>query len=454
MVASGKKYDIIEPGTGRLDRRIFVDQEVYDDEMEKIFGRAWNMVAHTSLIPNPHDFFLSYIGQDPVIVTRDADGEIHVLLNICRHRGNRLTRADDGNAKSFMCTYHGWNFNNDGRLSDVPGEQEAYYGELNKSELGLIEAKVDTYAGIIFATWDHDSPSLEAFLGDARWYLDTTFNYNEAGLIALGPQKWIENCNSKTPVDNCSDNYHLPFTHMAHTLARHEVMGSPIRSLKELLQEANQNHHVLVNGHGLTFTVVDEGEPSQSPSVIDARRLRGPAGPVAMDFEKLKEAEVERRLGTYRAKRLRLGNHSLFPNGVLGFRLALPRGPYKTEFWHFGMVEADAPEEVKRAYSIASGSNNGAAGLNEQDDMDNWGQVTHAGDSVIVRRTRAVVTMGTGHASRNEEWPGIVSDRYISENNQRGFYDRWMEFMNAESWADVPIEPITVRFEGTAGMQA
>ena len=172
-----------------------------------------------------------------------------------------------------------------------------------------------------------------------------------------------------------------------------------------------------------------------------------------MDFEKLKEAEVERCLGTYRAKRLRLGNHSLFPNGVLGFRLALPRGPYKTEFWHFGMVEADAPEEVKRAYSIASGSNNGAAGLNEQDDMDNWGQVTHAGDSVIVRRTRAVVTMGTGHASRNEEWPGIVSDRYISENNQRGFYDRWMEFMNAESWADVPIEPITVRFEGTAGMQ-
>ena len=111
---------------------------------------TWSRI--TSLIPNPHDFFLSYIGQDPVIVTRDADGEIHVLLNICRHRGNRLTRADDGNAKSFMCTYHGWNFNNDGRLSDVPGEQEAYYGELNKSELGLIEAKVDTYAGIIFAT--------------------------------------------------------------------------------------------------------------------------------------------------------------------------------------------------------------------------------------------------------------------------------------------------------------
>ena len=62
MVASAKKYDIIQPQTGKLDRRIFVDQDIYDDEMEKIFGRSWVMVAHTSLIPNPNDFFLSYVG--------------------------------------------------------------------------------------------------------------------------------------------------------------------------------------------------------------------------------------------------------------------------------------------------------------------------------------------------------------------------------------------------------
>ena len=86
-----------------------------------------------------------------------------------------------------MCTYHGWTFDLDGRLINVPGEQEAYYGELNKSELGLIEAKVDTYAGIIFATWDHEAPSLEAFLGDARWYLDTTFKLQRGGNGRTGP---------------------------------------------------------------------------------------------------------------------------------------------------------------------------------------------------------------------------------------------------------------------------
>ncbi len=452
MVATGKKYDIIEPETGKLDRSIFVDQEIYDEEMEKIFGRAWNMVAHTSLIPNVNDFFLSYIGQDPVIVTRDADDKVHVMLNMCRHRGNRLTRADDGNTKSFMCTYHGWTFDNDGRLTNVPGEQEAYYGELNKDDLCLIEAKVDTYAGIIFATWDHEAPSLEAYLGDARWYLDTTFNYNKAGLVALGPQKWIENCNWKTPVDNCSDNYHLPFTHMSQSLARHKITGAPIRDLPQLLKHPNQNHHALVNGHGLTFNVIEEGQDPPLRGQLDPRRLGANGQSLAFDFQKSKESEVERRLGSYRAKRLRMGNHSLFPNGVLGFRLALPRGPYRTEFWHFAMVEADAPEELRMARSAASAANNGAAGLNEQDDMDNWGQVTHAGDSFIGRRSRAVVAMGIGRAGRSEEWPGIVSDRYISENNQRGFYDRWMEFMNADSWADVHIDPITVKFEGTAGM--
>ena len=452
MVAPKKKYEIIDRETGKLDGRIFTDQEIYNEEMEKIFARAWIMVAHTSLIPSPNDFFLSYIGEDPVIVTRDSEGNLHVLLNKCNHRGNRVVRVDDGSAKSFMCTYHGWTYDNDGRLNYIPGEQEAYYGEINKAELGLIEARVDTYAGIIFATWDQDAPSLEAYLGDARWYLDTTFNHNEAGMIALGPQKWVENCNWKTPVDNCSDNYHGPFTHYSSSYARNQITDAAMNPLSQMLQEPNQSHHAFVNGHAVTFSVVEEGESPGIPGILDPRRLGTDHQDLATEFHKSKEAEIERRLGAYRARRVRMANHSIFPNGVLGFRLALPRGPYKTEFWHFGMVEADAPEELKRIRAVASSGNNGAAGLAEQDDMDNWGQVTHASDGVISRRYPGMVSMGVGHARRNEEWPGIVSERYISENNQRSYYDRWMEFMNAESWSDVHINPITVRFDGTAGM--
>jgi phenylpropionate dioxygenase-like ring-hydroxylating dioxygenase large terminal subunit len=167
-----QNYAIIDPTTGKLDRRIFSDQAVYDDEMEKIFGRSWLMIGHETLVPEPDDFFHTYMGEDPVILTRDGHGRLHALLNMCRHRGNRVVRCDDGNAKRFLCTYHGWTYRNEGTLEYVPGESEAYYGALDKPSLGLIKARIETYAGIVFATWDKDAPSLEAYLGDARWYLD------------------------------------------------------------------------------------------------------------------------------------------------------------------------------------------------------------------------------------------------------------------------------------------
>jgi hypothetical protein len=160
--------------------------------------------------------------------------------------------------------------------------------------------------------------------------------------------------------------------------------------------------------------------------------------------------EAERRLGVFRARRVQLANHSLFPNGILGFRLAHPRGPLRTEFWHFVLLEKDAPEAIKQVIRIGSQANNGAAGLFEQDDVDNWRQVTAASQSRVGRRVAQDLSMGLGHAGPHPDYPGLVSERYISENNQRNFYLRWQEFMNAESWKDIALDPITARFEGTA----
>jgi nitrite reductase/ring-hydroxylating ferredoxin subunit len=111
--ATARKYAVIDPASGKLDRRIFSEQAIYDEEMEKILGRAWLMIGHESLVPAPDDFFHTYMGEDPVILTRDGQGRLHGLLNMCRHRGNRVCRVDDGNAKRFMCTYHGWTYRND-----------------------------------------------------------------------------------------------------------------------------------------------------------------------------------------------------------------------------------------------------------------------------------------------------------------------------------------------------
>src|SRR5260370_21547685 len=176
--------------------------------MEKISGRAWLMIGHESLVPAVDDFFHTYMGQDPVILTRDGQGRLHALLNMCRHRGNRVCRVDDGNAKRFMCSYHGWTYLNDGALDHVPGESEAYYDALDTSSLGLIEARVETYAGIVFATWAKDAPSLEAYLGDARWYLDTLFNRRDGGMQPLRPMKLLQPVHSNGAAQNCSGQYH------------------------------------------------------------------------------------------------------------------------------------------------------------------------------------------------------------------------------------------------------
>ena len=134
MVTSLRR--IVDVDKGLVDRSIFVDQEIYQQELEQVFGRSWMFVGHESQVPNPNDFVANYIAEDPVLVTRDSRGKLHCFLNMCRHRGNRICRSDQGNSQSFMCTYHGWTFATDGKLVGVPGYKEAYFEELDRSQWG------------------------------------------------------------------------------------------------------------------------------------------------------------------------------------------------------------------------------------------------------------------------------------------------------------------------------
>ncbi len=122
----------------------------------------------------------------------------------------------------------------------------------------------------------------------------------------------------------------------------------------------------------------------------------------------------------------------------------------ETEFWHFALLEKDLPDELKTALRRASGNYNGVTGLFEQDDMDNWRGVTRGSRSSMARNYGQHLSMGVGREGRHPDFPGIVSERYVSENNQRHFYRRWEEYMNADSWTDIPLEPLTATFDGTA----
>src|SRR6476660_1219373 len=158
---------MVDAEKGTVDRQIFSDEQIYQLELEKIFARAWNFMAHESQVPNPGDFFQTYIGEDRVIVVRDKEGGVQVLLNTCRHRGNAVCRAEEGHATSFMCTYHGRTYDLKGALVGVPGFKDYYHEDLRREEWGLISAAgVDSYRGFVFATLDPEAPSLVEYLGD------------------------------------------------------------------------------------------------------------------------------------------------------------------------------------------------------------------------------------------------------------------------------------------------
>jgi phenylpropionate dioxygenase-like ring-hydroxylating dioxygenase large terminal subunit len=217
---------------GTVDRRIFSDQDIYDLEMERIFARAWLFMAHDSQIPNPGDFFMTFMGEDRVIIVRDNEGNPQVLVNSCRHRGNAVCRADEGHASSFMCTYHGWTYDLQGRLVGVPGFKEVYHEELDRENWGLIKAaKVDSFKGFIFATMDAEAPELDEFLGEiGRLGLNQLAMHGDNQIVG-GIVKYTIPCNWKFATDNIWDFYHGITTHASAYISTVPA-GAPIRNSK------------------------------------------------------------------------------------------------------------------------------------------------------------------------------------------------------------------------------
>ncbi len=109
---------------GMIPAHIYNDSEIFEMEKKRLFSRAWMFVAHESEIPQDGDYVVRRVLADSFIITRDSNGEIRALFNMCLHRGMQVCRAEMGNASNFRCPYHGWTYRNDGRLTGLPFHRE------------------------------------------------------------------------------------------------------------------------------------------------------------------------------------------------------------------------------------------------------------------------------------------------------------------------------------------
>ena len=207
---------------------IYTDQAIFQAELEKIWYRTWVYVGHASEIPNANDFAMKSIGPQPIIMTRDREGKIHLLLNRCAHRGNQVCTRDHGNARSFTCPFHGWNFANNGQLGGFPFPSG--YEGVDKGDLGLGRvARVDSYKGFIFGSFSKEGPALQEHLGAAREAIDRLVRNSPSGEveITVGFLKHKVKANWKLLLENETDGYHPKFVHASIF----NVADSPIGNL-------------------------------------------------------------------------------------------------------------------------------------------------------------------------------------------------------------------------------
>ncbi|MGE0057541.1 MAG: SRPBCC family protein [Dehalococcoidia bacterium] len=433
QVKSAREYSkLVDWENGLVDRRIYHDREIYELEMEQIFARAWLFMCHESQIPNPGDFFLNFMGEDRVIIVRNNEGGISVLVNSCRHRGNAVCRADEGHATSFMCTYHGWTYDLKGALVGVPGFKEVYHEELDRENWGLINAgKVDSYRGLVFATMDPEAPELIDYLGDSTVAID--YMMERGDMVAVGGViKFAMNCNWKFPSDNTPDQYHGRITHASPRMAGYTghggFVGTNRRRSGPGFPTSPGFTALSEYGHGYNASFMpDNWQEIVKDDPFHQWRL---------------DPEKQRKLGPVGTKVS--GSHlNVFPNLFVpsasrNVAIRMPKGPTQSEIWMWVFVDKNAPEEVSKALRLTSGRHFGPGGMMEQDDGENWDQSTAAMKGVVSGRYPLNYAMGLHHGDiiEDEDGPPRIQT-HCNEHAQLWTYRAWSDFMAADSWEDL-----------------
>ena len=325
----------------RIPFGVFSDPEIYAREQARIYrGPTWNFVALEAEIPAPHDFKSTFVGDTPVVITRDAAGELHGWVNRCAHKGALVCREPHGNAETHTCVYHQWSYDCTGALQGVPFMRGLTRGEsrmtgmppgFDRQDHGLERLRIDAYRGLVFATFDAALMPLAGYLGPAmRARIDRLFH---KPIEFLGVTRQYSRSNWKLYVENARDQYHATLLHLFHTTFN-------IARVNMRVQCSNDGPDSM---HSCLLAIRDG---DQGAKEYEREQIRSYAADVKLNDPSLLDMRLEFDLETT--------NHiqSIFPSLViqqihntLACRQVLPKGTDHFELvFHFFGYSDDDPE--------------------------------------------------------------------------------------------------------------
>jgi anthranilate 1,2-dioxygenase large subunit/terephthalate 1,2-dioxygenase oxygenase component alpha subunit len=208
----------------RVPYWVYADRPLYELEMERIFrGNTWSFLCLEAELPRPNTFRTSFLGDMPIVVTRDKDGKIHAFENRCAHRGALLCLKERGDAKEIACVYHNWTYDLCGNLTGVAfrrgiGGKGGMAPDSHPEQHAPRQLRVEVFAGLVFGTLGKDSPPLETYLG-----VNITPSIRRVmakPVKILGGYSQILPSNWKLYMENTKDSYHASLLHMFFTTFR------------------------------------------------------------------------------------------------------------------------------------------------------------------------------------------------------------------------------------------
>jgi Rieske 2Fe-2S family protein len=191
-----------------LEPNLYLEPEIVRLEQQAIFERTWQLAGHVGDLAEPGTYLTTDVGDQPVLVVRDHDGEIRAFRNVCRHRGSRLLSGTGSCGKAIRCLYHGWTYRLDGELIGVPEGREI--PDLDKSRLGLHQVRAEVFCGLVFVNLDPGAAPLGERLGGLAERLE---RYRLPELERFGRGGSTQPANWKVVVENYIEGYHIPIAH-------------------------------------------------------------------------------------------------------------------------------------------------------------------------------------------------------------------------------------------------